>query len=1082
MRRLRHKLSSIFIGAILLFQATSIYADHLPGGPNPPEEANSVAYEETLIQILQGIAEYSFPGIGVDKNSYLPFDHVRIDPDTSRTFTRGTYSAAAKVAAYIIFLLKTYEGEDYYESITLPYDEEEKKFLMTNFSLEPNNRSVALLRLHRMFNTVYGCLVNETEAQKAPYLSGMLAWLSINRDGNVTRDKDLVPLLDNGLLSWSYAALIGILAEEESPFAKEVYEQSKALLDLQKYDLFLNRKAKQFYGEIDVNNGCGNPGYMLERLWTEDVLSVLWGLFTIDIPEEEKISIWNHLLTPVMEYETISGEVIDVPVGYVSSNHEIIWTLAYVPFLDSPISALYMNTQHMQADFAKRINVPGFQSVSYNPIGAYMKMGVPDVSEYPDYVQTTDNACTFATATGLLVDANHGKMWLSSLVDNYKLLTKYGPVESVGPAGRADILSADSQYLIASAIGGGVRQEVKRYLKGKKVKGSDDNCYDFMYRLFDIAHKRILASQNIDSVRVPSHPFPDPPNPEYDYDNVEYPPQDPEFEILDNLSESGDDCHGSNVHSVDYKNRRWEVTEDEMLVAYTIPVELTKYYRFAWWGTYMGKNRPYPAAYTDVSVTVLNDGAEQRFRLFLKREDSSLVKPIEIDTAKSGQLSKDGKWKTYTFPLKQRKRFVRFPLTYISFSVEDPKKNEGYYFEGSVKIKSIKLINRHHKKGKIDVQDAIDKIGTMPPYVSPQDRPVGVEGEKPRFFDSGVIGEATEDITREEKEQLYFEFEDVDPFKGFTGIWTICKDIELGKYKYIVFDVLKGAMKEVPELLRMEFKHQSGEGLEENPEDVVFSYNINLSQRDISEDKWLRFVVPLPKSLEGQKINMLNFICENWIEKLTSGSLTISRPIFAEEVSEEIMNADRVVRPSKRIKDGQSLSLLPFWQIDQGRAIHRDKAEISHMNENERSIEVKGKGGWIGAGIYPSILHEYLGNMLVVEIQPLTDGPCSGVIELKEGRLVLAKTPRFVINDRSGKTQRPGATYYFIYPLEPNPDTDQVNYIAVSNIVGHYKIKDISIFNSKTPDREIPKDGEHPDQGIYVKKTFTRTSDQMYAL
>lgn len=828
--------------------------------------------DQVILTALQGIADYSMPGIGVDKKTYLPYDHLRIDDKTGLTLGCGTYSAASKLAAYTVFLLKCYEAEGYYSRIKLPYTFEETGYLKSNYSVEATNKTIALLRLKRLFKTISDYMENDT----APYLGGMLPWLGISRDGKVTRDKDLVPLLDNGLLTWSYAAILGGLEENNDPLVKEVRDQTKKLLDRQNYELFIDHDKKLFFGEINALTGRGNPGYMLKRIWTEDMLSIMWGLFTSSMPEEEKEAIWNNSLCPVIKWKMLNGKTIHAPQGYVTSNHEVIWTLMYVPLAGTDLKDLFYNTQYLQADFALRKKLPGFQSVGYNPIGSYMKMGIPDGAEFPGYVQECNDAITFATAVGIYVDKERGGEWLASLIQGHGLMTRYGPLESVGLPGKADILSADSQYLVASAISGGVQKEVEKYLKGNKVKGSDESYYEFMKRFFNIAYQRILKENSITSIRGSYQPLPRPRVAIYKHETYRLPPQPAEFEILDNLAESGDDRHGSNVHATTDKNKRWEIDKDGMLVGYAIDPKLSKYSRFAWWGTYMGKERPYLAAYTDISVIVPNDDSDQKIMMHLKREDCSLVQPISINTRIQGRVSEDGKWKTYTFPLKHRKRFIQYPLTYIAFSVDDPKKNSAFNPTGAVRIKSLKLFNRNIKDGQVDVNKSIAEL-QKPPFLNEACvRPEQINGIQPHFLDSGVIGEATEDISREEDGLLYLEFEDVSTNFGTCGIWTFFDDIELSNLNYFIFDIKKGEMEKNPTCMRLEFKRQ-----EQNVERIVFFYDIDLKENVFLKDRWCRIIIKLPPNLRKEKINMIDFVYDNHIDKLSSGSILISSPIFA---------------------------------------------------------------------------------------------------------------------------------------------------------------------------------------------------------
>ncbi len=832
--------------------------------------------DDIFVRALQSIADYSMPGIGIHDKSCLPYDHIRFDRKSNFIYNRGTYTSASKFASYIIYLLKAYEQKGYYAKITLPATEEEKALLNKEYGVRPDNKTISLFRLRRMLESVRACIDRETKT--APYLGGMVPWLSINHDGAVVRDKDAVPLLDNGLLSWSYAAVLGALKDDNMPLAQDVYKLTKELLGRQNYGLFIDKDNGLFYGEINAVTGKGNPGYELKRIWTEDMLSIVWGLFTTAIPEKDKMRIWDNTISPIVRWKMLNGDTIHAPKGYISSNHELIWTLLDVPFHKSALKDLIYNSQYLQADFALRRKSPGFESVAYNPLGSYMKMGIPNSSEFPGYVQPQNSAVVFGTAPIILVDKERGGMWLSALIRDNDLITPYGVLESVSCAGAADIISADSQYLIAASLGGGVSDDAEKYLRGNMVTGSSENYYDYMMKLFDTVYLRILKDNSLKKIRNSSLPIPLPSKMVCEYDSYRIPAQETEFEIMDNLSESGDDNHGSNVYAPGHNDKRWVVDKDGMFAAYSVPMELDRYSRFAWWGTYLGKKRPYIAAYTNIDVTVPNDGAEQKFVLYLKREDSSLIKPIPVNTRYKGSISADGKWKTYTFELKHRRRFINYPLTYVAFSISDPAANPVFPQSGAIRIKSLRLYNRDIKEGKIDVGAAIEKLKKQP-FLNRPPRPFPLAGFKPVFIDSGAIGDATEDLTREEDGLLYLEFEDANLKYGASGIWTLCDDIDTGGYSYLVFDMMRGDMAASPKQIRIEFKCQN-----HNRENYLFLRNVSLKSCLLEPNCWYRVTVPLSKRTDKRKINIISFVYENCKEGIPSGSIMISSPVFVDNL------------------------------------------------------------------------------------------------------------------------------------------------------------------------------------------------------
>lgn len=1013
---------------------------HVRAGAKPRQDLTD--QDLYLITVLQHIANYSRPGMGVDEKTGLPLDHVRVDPESNITWGRGMYTAASKVAPYLLFLLKVYQGEGYYAHIHLIPTESELSVL-ERMSAPPNNQTLAIARMQRALDTIEDMISRDEQA--GIKLGGMMAWASIYPDGTVRRDKDLVPLLDNGLLSWAYAAILGALEEEKWPMAQNLRTKVQKLLDQQDYSLFHDPDRAQFFGEIDVKTGKGNPGYYLEQMWTEDLLAVMWALLKTPMSSEDRLKAWDRLKCNIAEWTTSGGEVIDLPVGYIGSNHEILWTLALLPVRQTPLFPLFYNSQFAHADFAAQNRIPGFLSTGYDSVGAYMKMGLPAMAEHPESIQRTDCAVVFATAGGMIADPVTTRDWLYKLIKEQHLLSDYGPLEAVGPGGRADILSADAQYMTALLLGGGVGRDVTKYLAANKVAAGEATCLSAFSGLMQRSQLSILARLKIEQLRIPKQPFPAPPKRDYASEPVQYAPQPATFDIMANLVEGTGDRHGAGVFSALGRNMRWEVADGIMSVNYEIPPTADDYTRFAWWGTYLGTNRPFIAAFTHLRITVPNDGKRHRFNIMLKREDTTIVQPIPLDTRQPGVVSDDDQWKTYTFPLRHRRRFARLPLTYIAFSVDDPVRNTEFPSSDSVTIKSLVLFNDRKPDDSVNVGEAIEAIGRLPAFTPRPDRPVPLSGSVlPRFIASGSIGGSIEDISRETDGALYFEFDSVDTSNGFSGVWGRFEDLDLKNCKYLVFDAITGPAGPSPNLLRVECK--TTEGLTEI---LQCAWNLNMAtpQTDVSRSKWTRFVLPMPRLLSPKPAQMLAFVYENYMGGMDAGSMEISSPAFV--LSDPTTFAESgqfVVQLSPAIEPRQTVSLMPWWQVAKG-DVSRDVT--NSIAANGSFVELSGNGGWFGARLYPSFMAFALGNTLKVEIEPVSDEPCTGMIEIKGGRTPHVKTKKFTVTKNDVPAGARTATVEF--PMFFRSPQDNVDYIAISGIRGQYRIHSIQTSLKENP-------------------------------
>ena len=1027
----------IWIGVVLFSGAIPAFSDS-PGTVRPSSASSTNAVgtasaEDPLLTTLKGIASYARPRVGVDERTFLPVDHLRIDPASGLTYGRGMYTSASAIGPYLLFLLKVYEGQGPYAKVNLIALRSEVDDLKAR-SIQADNKTLALARILHTLDTI-GDVIERDEAAGIQFLGGLLAWVSINPDGKAMRDKDLVPLLDNGILNWCYAAILSALEGNEEPLAKAVTEKIHSLLARQKLELFLDRENSRFFGEINVKTGIGNPDYYLRRFWTEDMLAVLWALLHTPMTEQERLAIWDTLEAKITEWKTPAGETIDVPIGYTASNHELIPAFLFLPIRNLPGYACFWNSQYVQADYAVRRKNPGFLAVSYDPLGAYSKMGIRQISEYPEYIQRDDCAVVYATAPVLLCEPAAGLAWLRKLVAGQNLLTRYGPVESSGPEGRADIIAADSQFRTAALLGGGVHKEILQYLQTHDVAGTQIRCIDFVRKLFARKEAQILKTAGLTAFRTPQSPFPEPPDRDYSTTRT-LGLQAPSFEILQNLAPGVDDRHGANVFSPEGQNIRWSLNDDGMIIDYAIPRTADIYSRFAWWGTYLGHARPYPAGFTHVEVTVPNDGKPHRFNMALKREDTSLVKPIHVDSRNRGTLSDDGKWMTLTYPLQFRKRFLHRPLTYVSFSIDDPVRNPDFPAEDKLAVRSVTLVNKDVPVGQeVDLDAAIAKIGELPPYRTPPARPEAVSAaDKPEFLGSGAVGEATEDISQESEDLIYFEFEDAVLSNGFAGVWTRCNDMSLANSRHLVFDVLAGPLGEVPNLLRVECKLD-----QQGRESVSCGWNVSFEPPDmkLSRDQWRRVVLPIPPGVAGKKFNMLNFIYENYMGGLDESSLQISSPALVRELSTQDLARVKAIRVPEELPAGAEMSLMPYWRL----------ANLTHSPDvtaeaNADSLRIDGKIGWAGARVYPSLLPAAFGDTLRVTAENLAATNTFGSIELKSGRTTLFKSDTFQLE--------PGATRILSFPLTFLARPGQIDFIAVSGIRGKMLLRDLRV--SRAPE------------------------------
>ena len=274
----------------------------------------------------------------------------------------------------------------------------------------------------------------------------------------------------------------------------------------QNYALFWDEKNKEIFGEVNSITGKGNPNYHIKNFWTEDLLVILWIVLNGYISWEDSIHVWDNMYSYLTTYETSEGEIIDTPLTYVGSNHEIGWGMNFLPYSETKLFDLFFNSQYVQADYARKNNLPGFLAVAYDGFGTYAKIGLSEIAQRPSYIQRQDNAVCYSTCMPYALMPEKIWPWLEGLLNIPSLGGYYGLFESIGPEGSSDVLTADSQFTIASSLSGGVIEEVKKYLKRHKNKWNKKDLLTLFYVLFERKYKTILQQKPTDELFLPQKP------------------------------------------------------------------------------------------------------------------------------------------------------------------------------------------------------------------------------------------------------------------------------------------------------------------------------------------------------------------------------------------------------------------------------------------------------------------------------------------------------------------------------------------------------------------------------------------------
>ena len=619
--------------------------------------------EETLIPHE---SVYFRPGIGMDAKTGMPYDHIRIRLKENLLSEVGNYTAASKLSLMIPFLLKVIQKNPFYRQVKLTPEEAASKLKQT-------------LRTLLAYN------------QKYPDYGGFLPWVDIRPNGTIAPASNKVPSLDNGQLTWALAAVVSAFEDAEDPELRKIASMAQLLISSQDYRKFYDEKTKLLYGTIQYDTETrewnGDKTYYLNDMF-EGTLAVLWGVLHGQIPEEA----WDNLSIPTMEYITEQGEKITTLAGFRASFHEH-WALAYLPFMSSALAPLYQNYLYAQADHARRNHLPGFLSTAYDPKGIYRQMGLPSIAYNP--VDRNDVAVLFATAMAMLISPTIGAAWLIKFYSFKNFITSYGGYESVGRDGYADIFTADAKGMTLLAASGGVVDEINKYLNERTVPKTSILMNVKLIELLHAKYKQMIAARDNRPIFFPSRPFPAPPENPISVHPQKPPDAGDVFDVIAHLQPGH--LHGKNVRSVGQKTLEQDIFPGQPIqFEFDIPAYYAYFDQWAFRGTYIDKAvRIADMRYVTLTVPLLNPPG--MFELEIKSDDITLATVI-VNTAKTGRISEDGKWKTLVERIAPIPESDDKPFNYISVAIHDPRYLLGEFTrggrEGTIALKEITLYKK----------------------------------------------------------------------------------------------------------------------------------------------------------------------------------------------------------------------------------------------------------------------------------------------------------------------------------------------------------------------------------------------------
>ncbi len=627
----------------------------------PAEETSFADYVRDEIMPKEGL--FFTSRVGLEPRTGIPFDHVRIRLDSQKLAETGRYTAGSKLSLSISYFLKVILQKPGFENAPISPDGARK-----------------VLRKHLE--------ILQKVSRSYPYFHGFYPWMEMRKDGSLKPASEQVPSLDNGQMTWALAAVVGGLGHSTREDDQQIVKMAEDLIAAQDYGRFYSEEKKLLSGIVQIHaeddSWVQDPNYHLVDMY-EGTMAVLWAVVNGQVPQEA----WDNVDISSVDYEVSSGEVVTTLRGWRASFHEH-WALAFLPFMESDLGDLYRNYLHVQADYAREHQLPGFLTTGYDSRGSYRQMGIKAAAWSPG--DRDDVAVSYATAMAYLIDEPTGGAWFKYLYNFPGLVTPYGALESVGPDGYADIITVDAKGLTVLALAGGVVEEIEAYLKRYRVPGTEITLHERLMDLLNAKYAQLVSKREGKEMLMPTSAYPLPPEQSMTVVVRPVTPVGEDYSVSGHL-QSGH-LHGKNVRSVGKNSLEDDLRPDgPFTFVFSTPTDLALDDQWAFRGTYL-KGEPGVQEMRYLSLTIPADSPAYQYDLEIKRDDVRLI-TAWISTDDDGVLSEDKQWKTLIYPVKPAPVSEWMPCNYIAVAMHDPNFLKGQYAknarEGIVLLKDIHL-------------------------------------------------------------------------------------------------------------------------------------------------------------------------------------------------------------------------------------------------------------------------------------------------------------------------------------------------------------------------------------------------------
>ena len=397
-------------------------------------------YPENFVQQLHTNLQYFQDGVGVDLQSGMPFDFIRV-------MDSGDLEPRPAVNSTTIGL-----------------------YLNVLTEMERAGSDAARQRI----SDVLTCL------EKAPKWHGLFFWMYQIRDGELAvGNRSIASAVDAANLTSSLAAVSGAYWQHEDPELAQLARRADALIKGTKqgwYGLYdRDNNPRELLRAAWRDTGDGKPGfadYWIDRKSNESRLAPLWAaVLTHDdvapIPE----SVFTNMMFYEGEYVTQNGDVIHPMLtwngAYFQAMLPSIW---FDEKAMVPVPKMFDDMATVQLEYTAGFGIP-FLSSSSTIESRYSEYGVNAMAEafYRDQKSYQEPVGTpHATALYAMINREHAVGLLRDIETRFpQIVSDAGWFDAVNDKGEVTnkIIGLDQGMFATSFFVGTIRADVENYIK-----------------------------------------------------------------------------------------------------------------------------------------------------------------------------------------------------------------------------------------------------------------------------------------------------------------------------------------------------------------------------------------------------------------------------------------------------------------------------------------------------------------------------------------------------------------------------------------------------------------------------------------